>query len=288
MELKSTRKILSITLAIVIAISTLCYDATLIISKTMGSQKFVCSHIVSDELVRECEKQLDIKFDTLEKKSGIPSRVFQTVKTSYKTRDAMTQAAEYIFDVNDSTLYNDTKIDYFRDICIEYLEGNDIKYKDANIDVVAKEAARIYSDSVGIHNADAIKQFVATTNKNCSRIQSICALLTFICALLIVLMYKQRVNAYLYVAAGLIAGGFGTALGSLMGIIARVGANYAISPVAYQHSFYSMTRTSILFIMLFGLAVMILGIALFTASMYKIKVEKDRKDTRFSKVVVKL
>lgn len=288
MELKNTRKILSIILTVIIAVSSVCYSASMVLSNTFGSQKFISGHLITSELVSESEKQLDMKFEALEKKSGIPARVFQMVKTTHKTRDVMIQAAEYLFDVNDSSMYNDDRVDYFQDICIEYLDGNDIKYKEENVRVVAEEAARIYSDCVGIHNADSIKQYVATVSRICSRIESACALVSFTCGILIIVMYKRREKGYLYASSGLIAGGFGTALGALAGIVTRAGANYSVDPAVYQHAFYSMTRTSILYIMLFGIFVMAIGIACFMASIYKLKLEKDRKDTRFSKVVDRL
>lgn len=288
MELKSTRKIISILLVIIIALSTVFYCGFLVMSSTIGSQKFIQKHFVTNQLVAECEKQLDMKYDVLEQKSGIPARVFQNVKTAYNTRSTMTQAVEYLFDVNDSTLYNDTKIEYFEGVCKEYLEGNNIKYKKENVRVVAEEAARIYSDSVGIHNADSIKQFVATVSRNCSRIQSICALVSISSAILIIIMFKQQIKGYLYVTSSLIAGGLGTVLGSLAGLVARIGANNGVTPYVYQQSIYAMSRLCITCIALFGLLVMILGIAGFAFCMYRMKVEKNRKDTRFSKMVVKL
>lgn len=288
MALKSTRKILSIILAVFIAISSVSFCASIVLGESFATKKFVVKHIVTNELVADCEKQLDIKYEALEQKCGIPARVFETIKTSFSTRDSLKQAAEYLFDENDPTLYNDNRIDYFYEMCVEYLEGNEFDYDKDNVRNVAIEATQIYSDSVGIHNASEIKHYVEDTRIACQRIQSVSVLVLAISCLMILIMYKKKQEGALYVGAGIMGGGIATILGSLLSIITKLGSSIDISPVVYKNTFSHMTNSYFGIVILAGLVILLAGAGVFAAGAYKINLEQNRKSARFTKIVAKL
>lgn len=288
MALKSTRKIITIILAVIMSISALVTAASVTIDNTFGTQKFITKHFVTDSLVAECEKQLDAKYEALEQKCGIPARVFSSVKTSFGTRAALEQATEYLFDENDSSLYNENRIDYFYGICVEYLEGNDFVYNEESVRNVATEAARIYSDCVGIHNADDIKYYIASVNSTCKKLDSVGALFWVVSLILLAMMYKDKVRAYSYAGISLVSSGFAMMIGSILAIITKAGADINVSPVAYQYGIYSMVKSCFGMFIVAGIILFIVGGVVLGISLYKLKLEESRKDQRFKKIVAKL
>lgn len=288
MGLKTTRKILSVMLAVIVAVSCVSFSAAIVLGNGFATKNFVIKHIVTDELVKQCDKQLEVKFDALEKKSGIPARVFASVNKSFSTRDSLKQAVEYLFDENDSSLYSESRVDSFYEMCVEYLQGNEYKFDEKNVKNVAKEAAKIYSDTVGIHNADEIKYYIEGSRIACQRVESVSVLAMAICIILIMIMFKTRQDGALYVGAGLIGGGLATVFGALASIIAKLGANYNVAPFAYSASLSSMIRLYLVYVVLVGLVFLLAGIGVFGASIYKMNLEQSRKDSRFSKIVAKL
>ncbi len=288
MQLKSTRKIMSIILAVVIALGAVMFSFSTVLSSTFAKKSFIVKHIVTNELVDECDRQLGVKFEALERKTGIPARVFETVKQSYSTRDALLQSAEYMFDENDSTLYNDNRVDYFYGLCVEYLEGNEFKYNEKNVRVIADEAARIYSDSVGIHNADEIGDYVEHIHHLNARVQSVGLMLVVVGVVLLLVLFKKLQEAILYIGAGIMAGGISTFFGAIVAIVTKAGNSPVVSPMIYQQSFASMVTSSMTRLVLAGLMVLVLGVLAFAYGAYKINLEQSRKDNRFSKIIVKL
>lgn len=288
MQLKSTRKIISIILAVIIAVGAVVFSFSAVLSATFAKKDYIVKNIVTGQLVAECEKQMNVKFEALEQKSGIPARVFETVKQSFSTRDALLQSAEYMFDENDSTQYNENRVDYFYELCVEYLEGNEFDYNEKNVRVVADEAARIYSDSVGIHNADEIGTYVEYTRHLCARAESVGMMLVVVGVVLLFVLFKKHQDALLYVGAGVMAGGIAGIIGGIVSLITKVGNEIAVSPMIYQQSFYSMTRAFMGRMVLAGIIVLVIGVLSFAFGAYKINLEQSRKNNRFSKIVTKL
>lgn len=288
MALKTTRKILSIIFSAVIAFSVVCACTVAVLNHTYGSQSFYEKRIVTNELVASCNKQLEIKYDALEQKSGIPARVFQNVTSSFGTRESLVQAVSYLFDENDSSLYNDNRVDYFYDICVEYLEGNELEYNEKTVRNVAVEAAQIYSDTVGMRDIDEIKYHINRIDGISAKLESASILCCALFVLLIVIMYREREKAYTYVGSSFMAGGFATMLGSIAAMISRAGAGTEISPVVYQDVLASLAHAFMLDLVIAGFMVIIVGCLILAGGLYKINLEQKRKQSRFSKIVTNL
>ena len=89
MGLKSTRKLLSFVIAVVIAAGVAGLLTSMAVNLTFAKQGFI-EKIVSDEsVVSACEKQLDEKYKALSLQCGIPERVFLTVKNDYPVADSL-------------------------------------------------------------------------------------------------------------------------------------------------------------------------------------------------------
>ena len=152
MRLDISRAIISTLLEIAIAISVIVFSISVIMTFTVADQNYFINQFANQELVSVCNAQLNMKYEALSSETGIPARVFERVKEDYPTDEALRQAALSLFSEENETLYSENKVNYFYELSMEYLDGNEITYKKADIKRAAEKAARIYSDTVGLHN----------------------------------------------------------------------------------------------------------------------------------------
>lgn len=257
MDLKASRTLLSIILAVIVAISTVATLSSLVLNATILNKGFIMKHAVSDEMINDCNKQLDAKFSALEAESGIPARVFKTVQNDYSTGESLRQAVSFVFDEENELLYNKERIAYFERLCQEYLDGNDIKYDKDDIYRVAEKAAMIYSDTVGIHNIGAIEEMYDKHSVSSVRVTSSGCLAIAVCAILLVVMFKKRSEGYKYLNAGLSGGAVATIICSILGILTKIGGKFNIQPIAYLHSFQAMAKTYFSILIVAGFALIV-------------------------------
>lgn len=285
MGLKKTRIILSVILSVIIAASTVVTLTALVLNSTFATQSYLSKYLITDELVSTCEQQLDAKYAALEEKSGIPARVFLMIKNDVNTGDSLRLAVANLFSDESSDLYSQDRADYFYRLCVEYLEGNKIEYKEAAIRNVSQEATKIYSDSVGIHNADSITKYLSSYKLTCAKITSAGLLVLILCVALLTLLYTKREDALLHIGISVSSGGLGVALGALICLILKVGSKFDFSPMVYQQSFYNMTKHFFLLLVLAGIACLILAYSGVLYIVKSVNNEKHRKNSRFSKVI---
>lgn len=259
MGLKNTREILSIFAYIVICVSTVIALASSVFSVTFASQGFLSKHLATTKIVEECNNQLSSKYATLEAESGIPSRVFETVVKDYSTRDNLNLAASYVFTEESSELYSVERTNYFYNLCVEYLKGNNISYNEEDVMRVADKAAKIYSDTVGIHNTEEIKAHINEFSKNCASAVSISIVAMIVSFVMLFIMYRKKRYASSYFAGGIAGGSLATVVGSLLCLIFGVGKQLEILPEIYQSGVLSMIRIYFGYLILDGFVVM--GIA---------------------------
>lgn len=288
MGLKKTRTVLSIIIALVIAISSVCMLSSLTLEFSLASQGFFSKHLITNEIAEECNNQLNLKYDALEAESGIPARVFKMSMETYSTMDNLKLAAENVFTEETAELYSNERIDYFYDLCTEYLNGNNIKYNEADVRRTAEKATRIYSETVGVHNTEAIAQYLTLFKNNCTKTTSIAIVSIILCAGLLVIIYRKKNFALSYFAGGIAGGGLATMVGALLALIFQIGTRISISPAVYQSSVASMVRIYFGYLLLVGFVLCAIG-SLINFLLYKYyKREADRQATRFSKIVAKL
>lgn len=287
MGLKATRKLLSVILAAIIAACTVLTLTSIVIGSTFSTQGYLTKHLINDELVAECESQLNMKYEALEVKSGIPARVFEMVEKDCSTAESLNLAVQYLFTDESSTLYNQDRVDYFYKLCTEYLDGNNISYKKSAVQNTAEEAARIYSDCVGIHNADTIKGYLSTFSQSCARVGSVSLVVTVCALFLLMIMYTARDTACLYIAGGLAGGGIAAAIGSIICIAAKIGSEFSFEPAIYQQSFYSMTKLFFITLLIVSLVFLALIYAVAGIILKKQNEDRKQKETRFKKIIGK-
>lgn len=288
MGLKKARKFLCIIIAAVISFSTVCVIASATLDFCLANRGFFSKHLITNQIVEECNVQLEKKYEALEAESGIPLRVFEMAMETYDTRENLNLAASYIFSEESTELYSPERVDYFYNLCTEYLDGNSIKYNKAEVKAVAEKATKIYSDTVGIHNTDIVSQYLIDFSRNCAKAASIAIVSLIICVVLLIIIYNKKNDAYMYLACGISGGGIATALAALLALIFRIGTNVSVSPAVYQASMASMVRIYFMFLILIGAFIAVLG-GLINFFLYKyVKREEDRQATRFNKIVAKL
>lgn len=288
MEMKQTRKLLSLIIAVVIAISSVCMLSSLTLELSLANKSFFSKHLVTNAVAEECEKQLDLKFEALEAESGIPLSVFQMATKTYSTADNLSQASQNIFSEETAELYSNERVDYFYNLCTEYLDGNNISYNRDDVRRTADKAARIYSETVGIHNTDSISQYLTLFARDCTKATSITIVSLIICGTLLAIIYKKKNYAISYFASGVAGGGIATIIGALLALIFQVGTDVSVSPVVYQSNIVSMIRIYFAYLMLAGIILCSIGsLVNFLIAKYG-KREENRQATRFNKIITKL
>lgn len=252
MGTKATRKLLSIIIAVVIAIATVCASAASVVGITFASRGFLEKHIVTDAVVEECRNQLKAKYAVLEEESGIPARVFETAIENYDIKENLTLAVSYVFGDEASELYSKERVNYFYGLCEEYARGNSIAFDKNDLLVTADKAARIYSQTVGIHNADSMVEYISAFRQNCNKATSASLVVIVACTVLLIIMYKKRENAVSFLVSGISGGGVALVFGAIISLVARVGNGFAVSPAVYQQAFAGMARLYLLYVIIVG------------------------------------
>ena len=283
----SSRKILSYLLSVITAVSLVVAVISGINNLTIGNKNFYINSFSTQALADECDKQLTEKYKTLSTKSNLPLDVFDSVKVKFDTKESLSQAAEFLFDENDATLKNGSRYNYFKSTIGEYIEANDIKMSDKTVDLVATEAQQIYSDTVGIHNLEFLKNDVQRQSIRSIHYFSICLVVLVLADFLLAYIYDKKVQFLLYFSSGIITGGVATVLSSLVMRLAHIGT-VTFSPAVWNTAFDNIANNVLLYRIIAGLVVLLIGTALFVFAQHRINREQMRKNTRYSKIISKL
>lgn len=262
MTIKTSRTVLSIILTVIFSASVLVALFSFVFNSTLLSKTFIEKHFITDSLVAECEKQLESNFAVLAEESNIPFAVFTTAQQEFPVKDSMLQATQYIFNEQDSTLYSQSKIDYFYKLCTEYLDGNAIQYKKSDIRNVAQKAAKIYSNCVGIHNVDYVNTQFPVYSKACGKIITFAVVACAVIGAFLIIMYSDKKRAFAYLASATAGAGIAGVLTSVLLLAAKVGSDFNYTPIIYQQSIYSIIKLSFI--------IMLLCSALVTAGAYAV------------------
>ena len=241
MKLNISRRIIATILEIVMAICTISFLISLVMTFTSADQNFFINRFATKSLAEECNEQLNMKYEALSSETGIPARVFERVEVDYPTDEALRQAALSVFSEENETLYSENKISYFYELSIEYLDGNEIQYKEADIKRAAEKAARIYSDVVGLHNTGAVQARIEDFSRKFPKITIASFVIAFACFPSVLVMYKRKKSGYFNAIGGILTGAAATGIGSLLLIIFNIGGSINILPEIYKES---MTRTA--------------------------------------------
>jgi len=275
MNLRKTRSLISLLITFLFSVTLSCAMGALLINFTFASSSFMEKRFVSDKLIRECDAQLDLQFDALSVKSGLPVRVFKNIKNEISTGEMLRLSVYNFYDSNDSESLNHTREEYFYKLCTEYLDGNELKYNEQDIRNTAREAAAIYNGCLCLHNAEHIADFAEHVNGNAPR--AALGLLggTLIFGLLFYILYKNKNRAVSYIAAGVSVSGVTLVFISMVSLIFKVGTGIMITPAAYYDAFCSVVRLFFALLAAVGVLLIAAGSVL-NAVVYNKEKKKDR------------
>ncbi len=291
MGLKSSRKLLSVLLTVVITFSVCAICVNAVNITMVGNRNFYIKGLSSEEVVADCERQLKSKYDALSVKTNIPSEVFYSVVNRYNTKESICQAVGYLFDENDSKLKNDVREQYFIDVCKEYLDANNIDYDTNAIELACKEALDIYSDTIGIHNLDYFKDSVAYEKSVASKKLSFYLVYVAISIACLCLLYnKKKQERLLHISYALFSSAIACFVAPLLSVIFKSKDIYLnmFEPSVYAKTVTSMSGACDYYLMFAALVVFVMAVASFIVYMEWSHREQFRKDTRFEKIVHKL
>lgn len=280
-NLSKTRNIISVILCAVIAVLTTLMLTAFTLQATFGNKSFVEKFLITDNLVSQCEKELDENYTALEIKSGIPKRIFLSVEKDFSTKDSLKLAAENMFSNESSTLYSQERVDYFYKICTEYLDVKKISYNKSNVRNTARQAAEIYSNCVGMHNTDSVNAAIIEFSGSCSRAGFGAFFVALVAFGAVLYVYRKKEQGYLYSVSGWLAGSGGVLLGSILCLILKVGSKFDFSPAVYSQCFYSMTKY--FFAILAAVSAVATALLIWAVFIIKKKVNKHSDD--FSQLI---
>ena len=252
MNLNTSRHIVSLILEIVIAICTMTFLISVIMTFTVADKNFFINQFATMSLAGKCDAQLNAKYEVLSSETGIPARVFERVEEDYPTDEALRQAALSVFSEENETLYSENKVNYFYELSIEYLNGNGVSYNKADVKRAAQKAARIYSDTVGLHNTGGVDEKISDASKAFPVATIASFVVVFICFPSVMIMYKRKKGGYFTAIGGLFAGAVATIIGSGMLILFSLGSSINIMPEVHNRAIVSMATRVFLIVIFFS------------------------------------
>lgn len=274
MSMKSTRKILSVILIVIIAAGSSIFSGTLALKVTICNQAYMQRYLNSDEVKAQCMEAFDSRIDALAQRSGIPSRAFEAVRNFDEiTSDSPVRR---LFNGHDTTLYTNATIERFENLCLEYLEGNSIEYDETLVHNTAEEAARIYADCFGMKNTQELAEFINHVNDGYRAYFSISFLMIVASVVMLFLLYKKVNEIFTVFLSAFTAQGIALFFTSAAALISKFGRSLLIYPQIYADAVNDAVNGMFIMVMIFGFVLACVCVFL-NVSIYK----KEKKKNSF-------
>ncbi len=253
MKLKTARKILCILFSVLIAVGSCLFTGAVLVKSTLCSEKYMTNFFSSGSVEQGNKNNLENELKVLAAQSNIPVRVFEAAQRLDDSDTA--SAVKRLFENHDPSLYNKAKIELFENLCKEYLDGNHIKYDDAQIHRTAVRATEIFANSYGFQNTQTVTSFIKTVNENYSKYTSLGLMLIMVSVISVFLLFSQRKNALPVIISGFMSAGFAYVLIAVCSILFAVGKNPALYPQIYADALASSVRCLFIILLVIGIAV---------------------------------
>lgn len=274
MSLKSTRKILSVILVIIIAAGGCLLTGTVLLKLTVCSESYIQRHFTSDKVMAQCNENFEARIEALAERSGIPVRAFEAVSGFEEiTSDSPVRR---LFGGHDTSLYTQETVEKFEQLCTEYLEGNSIEYDKGLVHNTADEAARIYADCYGLKNTDEMSGFINRVNSSYQNWICFGVIMIVAPIALLFVLYKKTYDVMLLIFSAFTAQGAALVMCGALGLITGLGQSPGIYPHMYTLAAADVVRSVFLLIMLVGFAVAA-AFVLLNVAVYK----KNTKDESY-------
>ena len=276
MKMTRSREILAIILQCVIAVSTAMLLFSFIMNFTFASPSYIASRFPSGEVAAQCDEQLTKKYTALSKESGLPIRVFEMVKEDMPTVQSVNTSVKGLVEGESVNFYNQNQIDCFYNLCEEYAKGNDLDYTKSDLVATAEKAARIYSETVGVKNADSAVQKMSDLKRRVTFAQLISAVLLVACGVSVVLMYSRKRLGYAKLLTATAGGGLGVLFASGMLYIIKPAQHLNIAPAVFAQCFSEMSKEYFFITALVSVAIIVTSYAIMIQQELKHERDKDK------------
>lgn len=276
MKMTRSREILSAILQCIIAVSTAVLLFSFVLNLTFVSPNYFGSHFPSAQVAAQCDEQLTMKYETLSKESGFPVRVFEMVKKDYPTVQAVSRAVSGIATNDEVNFYTQNQIDYFYHLCEEYAKGNGVKYTKADLEATAKEASKIYNDTVSIRGADSAAQKAKALKHAVTLSQLLSAVALAVCGTATVIMFSRKRLGYQKLLCATGGGGLGVLGASALLFLIKPAQHLYLEPQVYADGISRMTGRYFFVTALLAVGVIAVSYAIMIQQELKYQKSKDK------------
>jgi uncharacterized membrane protein YgdD (TMEM256/DUF423 family) len=231
MSLNKSRRIITFLLSLVMAIGVILFTCSQTVYYTICNENYMTKVFSSDKLNTQCEESFLDKIEAVSAQSNIPTRVFEAILD--ENAPPSKTAVQRMFDGNDATLYSDDLVAQFQDLCVEYLDGNEISYNSEMVHRTAESAAKAYSESFGINDIAVGMSFVSSTLKIYGKFSSIGLLLFVASFTAFLFLFSDKKRTYRALYSAFTATGGALFLIGIIGIIISASSHPAVNPQIY-------------------------------------------------------
>ena len=274
MKMTRSRELLSVIIQFLIAACTLVLIFSFVLNLTFSSESYYDSRFPTAKLAAECDAQLTQEYEMLAKESGFPIRVFEMVKKDMPTYQAVESAIDGVITDENSSLYTDSLVSYFYNLCEDFAEGNDIPCSKADLTATAEKAAKIYSDVVGLHNTEEVLGKLKHLRNKVTFAQFISFALMVICSVSMVLMYSRKRLGYYRLFSGISGGSIATLFTSLVLYFVKPVKILDIKPAVFLDCLSDMASQFFTISALIAVAFLVVSLA------FTIKLERDYEKSK--------
>lgn len=276
MNLRKSRSAVSLLITLLLSLVVSSAVGAVMINVTFASSSFMEKRFVTKSLADECESQLDLQVEALALKSGIPARVFRNIENETSVENTLRSSVHSFYNHIDTEAAKATKAEYFYNLCIEYLDGNNLTYNKRDIENTANEAAEIYENCLGLSNTEHLIDFADSVQADAPRASLGLLVSAFVLGVFFFVIYKNKNRAFSYIATSVSVSGVTLVFVSLISLVFRVGMHFAMSPAAHYNAMCSVIRLFYLLVLAVGALFILIG-TVCNIAIYNSEKKKERK-----------
>lgn len=276
MSLRKSRSVISWLASFLLALCIVGAVFSTVVDLTVANAGFIEKAIVNSKVVSECENQLDLQLGALSKRSGIPERVFENVKKEVSVKETLVSSFDGIYNHIENNSKNEQRVQYFYNLCIEYLEGNNISYSSENVMNTAVLAAEIYENCCEFHNLEYLVDVADSIRADVPVAVSGFIVLGLILSSVFFFLYSNKNRSCSYVYSSLSAAGVCLVIIGVTGVLFASRAGIVFEPAVYFSAFKDLIKTMFMWLCLSGIVLAGGGFA-GNVFVYKQELKKRRK-----------
>lgn len=276
MNLRKLRSAVSLLITLLLSAALSSAVGAVMINSTFASSSFMERRFVTESLADDCESQLDLQFEALALKSGIPARVFRNIEKETSVENTLRSSVHNFYNHIDTEAAKATKAEYFYNLCVEYLEGNNLTYNKQDIENTAYEAVEIYENCLGLSNTEHLIDFADGVQNDAPRAALGLLVSAFVLGAFFFVLYKSKNRALSYISTSVSVSGVTLTFISVISLIFKVGTHFAMTSAAHYNAMCSVIRLFYLLLFAVGALLILVG-TVGNIIIYNSEKKKERK-----------